>query len=101
MNQTDKLEMQVEELQDGGASVALPEGEDNPQTEDKELNADSNENSNDNDDSDDEDHQNESAENKLSRTEERRLQRQARQNKKKESYSLINSLKRQNTELAR
>ena len=101
MNPTDKLEMQVEELQDGGASVALPEGEDNPQTEEKELSADSNENSNDNDDSgDDEDHQNESAENKLSRTEERRLQRQARQNKKKESYSLINSLKRQNTELA-
>jgi hypothetical protein len=101
MNPTDKLEMQVEELQDGGASVALPEGEDNPQTEEKELNADSNENSNDNDDSgDDEDHQNENAETKLSRTEERRLQRQARQNKKKESYSLINSLKRQNTELA-
>jgi len=101
MNPTDKLEMQVEELQDGGASVALPEGEDNPQTEEKELSADSNENSNDNDDSgDDEDHQNESAETKLSRTEERRLQRQARQNKKKESYSLINSLKRQNTELA-
>lgn len=101
MNPTDKLEMQVEELQDGGASVALPEGEDNPQTEEKELSADSNENSNDNDDSgDDEDHQNESAETKRSRTEERRLQRQARQNKKKESYSLINSLKRQNTELA-
>jgi hypothetical protein len=101
MNPTDKLEMQVEELQDGGASVALPEGEDNPQTEEKELSADSNDSSNDNDDSgDDEDHQNESAETKLSRTEERRLQRQARQNKKKESYSLINSLKRQNTELA-
>jgi len=101
MNPTDKLEMQVEELQDGGASVALPEGEDNPQTEEQELSADSNENSNDNDDSgDDEDHQNENAETKRSRTEERRLQRQARQNKKKESYSLINSLKRQNTELA-
>ena len=33
MNPTDKMEAQlaVEELQDGGAAVLLPEGEDNPQ----------------------------------------------------------------------
>ena len=31
MNPTDKMEMQVEESQDGGAIVALPDGEDNPQ----------------------------------------------------------------------
>ena len=105
MNSTDKLEMQVEELQDGGASVALPEGEDNPQAEEQALSADSDENSSNSSDNDDseggeEEHQDNSREAKLSRTEERRLQRQARQNKKKESYSLINALKRQNAELA-
>ena len=33
MNPTDKAEMQVEESQDGGAVVALPDGEHNPQAE--------------------------------------------------------------------
>ena len=37
MNQTDKMEMQVEESQDGGAIVALPEGEDNPQAKTGEI----------------------------------------------------------------
>ena len=36
MNSTQKAEMQVDELDDGGAAVLLPEGENNPQTvEDK------------------------------------------------------------------
>ena len=31
MNSTEKAEMQVDELDDGGAAVMLPEGEHNPQ----------------------------------------------------------------------
>jgi hypothetical protein len=101
MNPTDKLEMQVEEMQDGGATVALPEGESNPQAENEELKADSNNAS----DSDEDDYSEEDGEQladelRAARKEERVLKKKVHRHKAKESYSLINALKRQNAELA-
>jgi hypothetical protein len=101
MNPTDKLEMQVEEMQDGGATVALPEGENNPQAEDETLNADSKDNSSDEDD----DYSGEEGDQladelRAARKEERVLKKKVHRYKTKESYSLINTLKRQNAELA-
>jgi hypothetical protein len=49
MNSTEKMEMQVEELQDGGASVELPEGVDNPQQVADDQDDDNNENDGDED----------------------------------------------------
>ncbi len=105
MNSTDKMEMQVEELQDGGASVALPEGEDNPQVENETSNAGSNDNSS----ADDEDAKFAAAEGgnddereqiRAARREERKLKKQIHREKAKESNYLINALKKQNAELA-
>lgn len=108
MNPTDKMEMQVEELQDGGATVALPEGEDNPQAENEASNAESNDNSSKNDEDDgfsaseggngEDDDEREQI--RAARREERRLKKQIHREKAKESNSLINALKRQNAELA-
>jgi hypothetical protein len=89
MNPTDKMETQlaVEELQDGGAAVELPEGEENPQIESQPEN-------NDSDDNQDDDAEREKI--REARREERRLKKQLHREKSKEASSLINMLKKQN-----
>ena len=96
MNPTDKMETQlaVEELQDGGAAVQLPDGESNPQSgadehDDNDLDAGTSS-------ADDEDRE----KIREARREERRLKKQIHREKAKESNSLINALKRQNSELS-
>jgi len=95
MNPTDKMETQlaVEELQDGGAAVQLPDGESNPQSgadeHDDDLDAGTSS-------ADDEDRE----KIREARREERRLKKQIHREKAKESNSLINALKRQNSELS-
>ena len=86
MNPTDKMETQlaVEELQDGGAAVELPEGEENPQIESE---------SNDSDEGQDDSEREKIRE---ARREERRLKKQLHREKSKEASSLINMLKKQN-----
>ena len=103
MNPTDKMEMQVEETQDGGASVALPDGEHNPQAENESSNEDSNENSSENDlraDESDDGIDDGREQIREARREERKLKKQIHREKAKESGYLINALKKQNSELA-
>jgi len=104
MNPTEKMEMQVEESQDGSAIVALPEGEENPQVV---------ANSNDQDDFDDDnddalDHQDaksdDSDQNSMTieelrntRREERRLRRKIH---KQKNNHLVDALKKQNADLS-
>jgi len=97
MNPTDKMEAQlaVEELQDGGAAVLLPEGEDNPQ--DVKADDHQNDDANDGDNSADAEEREKIRE---ARREERRLKKQLHREKAKESSSLINALKKQNEALA-
>ena len=98
MNPTDKMETQlaVDELQDGSAAVQLPDGEDNPQSSD--LSSDHDNDSIDNNDDVETDAEREKI--REARREERRLKKQLHREKSKESSSLINALKKQNTELA-
>ena len=99
MTPTDKMETQlaVEELQDGGAAVQLPEGEENPQSS-----AQNDDNHDNNDDSHNDDGETDAEREKIreARREERRLKKQLHREKAKESSSLINALKKQNSELA-
>ena len=101
MNPTEKAEMQVDELDDGGAAVMLPEGEENPQDQSAESAQDRD------DDHDDEptgrkgdDVDPEREEIRAARREERRLKKQIHREKAKESNYLITALKKQNSELA-
>jgi len=106
MTPTEKMEMQVESLENGGASVVLPDNEPSPQVEDppeKEVSQ-----QHDDDDHDD-DHQDQRNNGKTeeeieairaARREERKLKKQIHREKAKESNYLINALKRQNSELA-
>jgi hypothetical protein len=101
MNSTEKAEMQVDELDDGGAAVMLPEGEHNPQDQSAESAQDHD------DDHDDEPRGRqgdevdpEREEIRAARREERRLKKQIHREKAKESNYLITALKKQNTELA-
>ena len=108
MNPTDKMEMQVEELDDGGATVALPEGEDNPQAKNEPENDDSNENTSNSgeddrlnagqNDENDDDEDREAI--RAARREERKLKKQIHREKARESNHLINALKKQNAELS-
>ena len=103
MNPTDKMEMQVEESQDGGAIVALPEGEDNPQALATSADADNSQDDFDSDDQPDnqdgQDDQNpltiEDVRN--ARREERRLRRKI---SKQKGNHLVDALKKQNEELS-
>ena len=101
MNPTEKAEMQVDELDDGGAAVMLPEGEENPQDQSADSAQDRD------DDHDDEptgrkgdDVDPEREEIRAARREERRLKKQIHREKAKESNYLITALKKQNSELA-
>ena len=112
MNSTDKMEMQVEELQDGGVAVELPEGEPSPQLpEFDETNAtkpsskeygdddgDDDDRMGSRDDNEDIDEDREAI--RAARREERKLKKQIHREKAKESNYLINALKKQNAELA-
>lgn len=111
MNPTDKMEMQVEESQDGGAIVALPDGEVSPQAENTDLdpNLDAKTSKSDEDDGDlgdqaqntdgnDDDDDREAI--RAARREERKLKKQIHREKARESNHLINALKKQNAELA-
>ena len=109
MNPTDKAAMQVDELDDGGAAVMLPEGEENPQAEEKQTQDASAESAQDHDDDHDDEPQRQSASDdvdedreaiRAARREERRLKKQIHREKAKESGYLINALKKQNQELA-
>lgn len=106
MNPTDKMEMQVEESQDGGAVVALPEGEVNPQAEN--LDAASGSQNNDFDDDDNDDGLDTSSkkadesgmtieEVRNARREERRLRRKI---SKQKGNHLVEALKKQNADLS-
>lgn len=109
MNPTDKAAMQVDELDDGGAAVMLPEGEENPQAEEKQTQDASAESAQDHDDDHDDEPQRQSASDdvdedreaiRAARREERKLKKQIHREKAKESGYLINALKKQNQELA-
>jgi len=93
MTPNDKLELQVQEEEDGSAVVELPENEDNPQIDPPEP---SGRVDNDPDDEVDEERQ----KIREQRREERRLKKQIHREKTKESSSLISALKKQNEMLA-
>jgi hypothetical protein len=100
MNSTEKMEMQVEESQDGSALVQLPENEKSPQVE---ANSDE-------DDFQDEESESDADGNKdvdddreairAARREERKLKKQIHREKARESSHLINALQKKNSELA-
>jgi hypothetical protein len=106
MNPTDKMEMQVEESQDGGAIVALPEGEENPQVQVAAVDNNQDDFDDDNDDaldrqdaqSGDSDQGNMTIEElRNTRREERRLRRKIH---KQKNNHLVDALKKQNADLS-
>ena len=111
MNPTEKMEMQVEESQDGGAIVALPAGEISPQAENTDDNQNLDAKTSDlGDEGDDssaqaQDNQNDDYDDdreaiRAARREERKLKKQIHKEKARESNYLISALKKQNAELA-
>jgi hypothetical protein len=100
MNSTEKMEMQVEEDQDGSAVVQLPENEKSPQTEveledddlqDNEVSSDANGNKDTDDDRE---------AIRAARRKERQLKKQIHREKSRESSHLINALQKKNADLA-
>lgn len=96
MTPTDKMELQIDESEDGSAKITLPDGEDNPQQE-KESEY--------RQDDDDFDTQEEKVDPEReaireARREERKLKKTLHREKARESSSLINALKKQNEMLA-
>ena len=95
MNSTEKMEMQVDEEQDGSAIAQLPEGE-APEAEEKvELAEGGDVDANDGLDKDPDREQIRAA-----RREERKLKKQIHREKTKESSHLINNLRTQNQQLS-
>ena len=102
MNSTEKMEMQVEESQDGSALVQLPENEKSPQVE---ANSDEDDFQDDESDSDtngnkDADVDDDREAIRAARREERKLKKQIHREKARESSHLINALQKKNSELA-
>ena len=103
MTPTEKMEMQVDEAQDGSAVVSLPADEENPQAEPTQGNQDDR---NDSDDQDDDHGEGANTDDpdreaiREARREERRLKKQLHREKVRESSHLISALKKQNSELA-
>jgi hypothetical protein len=103
MNSTEKLELQVEENQDGSASVQVTTADESLQTKNDELINIIEEAASNNDDNDD---QNDSGSDpdreaiRQARREERQLKKQLHREKAKESNHLIAALKKQNQQLA-
>jgi hypothetical protein len=99
MNQTDKLELQVAENQDGSAVVQLPPGEvEDTQQEEQQI-----------DDRDDEPRGSQTQDQDIdpereairqARREERQLKKQLHRERARESNHLINALRKQNQEMA-
>lgn len=102
MNSTEKMEMQVEESQDGSALVQLPENEKSPQVE---ANSDEDDFQDDESDSDTNDNKDADVDDdreaiRAARREERKLKKQIHREKARESSHLINALQKKNSELA-
>ena len=102
MNSTEKMEMQVEESQDGSALVQLPENEKSPQVE---ANSDEDDFQDDESDSDTNDSKDADVDDdreaiRAARREERKLKKQIHREKARESSHLINALQKKNSELA-
>jgi len=107
MNSTNKAEMQIEESQDGGAIVALPEGEISPQHEEPAVNEqviepeEGYEEQEIEQEAKNDDETDESVEElRKVRREQRKIKRKLHQGKAKESIHLISALKKQNQELS-
>lgn len=102
MNQTEKMEMQVAEEQDGSAVVQMPPGEMPEQPQDEPRQAASDDLDDDHDDGDDgvPDVDPEREAIRQARREERQLKKKLQKAKANESNHLIQSLKRQNEQMA-
>lgn len=105
MNSTEKAAIQVDELEDGSASVVLPENEPSPSAENDDADPKFNGKSSENDENSsnfksqgpvDEDRE----QIRAARREERKLKKQIHREKARESNYLINALKKQNAEMA-
>lgn len=102
MNQTEKMEMQVAEEQDGSAVVQMPPGEMPEQPQDEPRQAASDDLDDDHDDGDDgvPDVDPEREAIRQARREERQLKKKLQKAKATESNHLIQALKRQNEQMA-
>lgn len=102
MNQTEKMEMQVAEEQDGSAVVQMPPGEmpDLPQDEPRQAAADDADDDHDDGDDGVPDVDPEREAIRQARREERQLKKKLQKAKANESNHLIQSLKRQNEQMA-
>ena len=106
MTPTEKMDMQVESLENGGAAVVLPDNEPSPQAEDPPESAVGQRNDNDDQDDDHQELRNSGKSDedieaiRAARREERKLKKQIHREKARESNYLINALKKQNSELA-
>ena len=102
MTPTEKMEMQIDEAQDGSAIVSLPANEDNPQAE-QPIRGTQDDDSDDQDDTHGEDAASNDPEReaiRAARREERRLKKQLHREKIRESSHLVSALKKQNSDLA-
>jgi len=102
MTPTEKMEMQIDEAQDGSAIVSLPANEDNPQAE-QPIKGTQDDDSDDQDDNHGEDAVSDDPEReaiRAARREERKLKKQLHREKIRESSHLVSALKKQNSDLA-
>jgi hypothetical protein len=95
MTPTEKMEMQIAEEDNGSVRVTLPEGEENPQLEEKESEYRASDEA---EDAENIDPEREAI--REARREERKLKKQLHREKARESSSLINALRKQNEMLA-
>ena len=95
MTPTEKMEMQIAEEDNGSVRVTLPEGEENPQLEEKESEYRASDEA---EDAENIDPEREAI--REARREERKLKKQLHREKVRESSSLINALRKQNEMLA-
>jgi hypothetical protein len=102
MTPTEKMEMQIDEAQDGSAIVSLPANEDNPQA-DQPTKGTQDDDSDDQDDDHGEGSISDDPEReaiRAARREERKLKKQLHREKIRESSHLVSALKKQNSDLA-
>ena len=102
MTPTEKMEMQIDEAQDGSAIVSLPANEDNPQA-DQPTKGTQDDDSDDQDDDHGEGAVSDDPEReaiRAARREERKLKKQLHREKIRESSHLVSALKKQNSDLA-
>lgn len=102
MTPTEKMEMQIDEAQDGSAIVSLPANEDNPQA-DQPIKGTQDDDSDDQDDDHGEGSVSDDPEReaiRAARREERKLKKQLHREKIRESSHLVSALKKQNSDLA-